>query len=103
MGGQLIYPALSPPLDEVSSDSEFGDLEVEEIPVDLTFGFRSTIASFPRDIRKPCKIMRPQLRSLLYDNNPDAIRYGLEEDPDEQNFRWLHVPSNNACDPFLCA
>ncbi|KUL92410.1 hypothetical protein ZTR_02206 [Talaromyces verruculosus] len=101
-GDQLVSQGPSPgdPLQEVSSESEPKNLEMEDIDIDLTFGFQATIASFPKDTHKNYRIKRPKLRSLLYDHSPETIKYGLEEGPTGKNFRWLHVPSNNVCPPF---
>jgi ankyrin repeat protein len=105
-GDQLVSqgPSLGDPLQEVPSESEPKNLEMEDIAVDLTFGFQSTIASFPKDTHKTYRIKRPQLRSVLYDHSPETIKYGLEEGQSTgKNFRWLHVPSNNVWLPFPCA
>lgn len=101
-GDQLVGqgPSLEDPLQEIASESESRTLEVEDIDIDLTFGFQATIASFPKDTHREYRIKRPQLRSLLYDHSPETIKYGLEDGPTGKNFRWLHVPSNNVCSPF---
>lgn len=97
-GDQLVGqgPSLGDQLQDAPSESEPIKLEMKDSAVDLTFGFQSTIASFPYDTRKKYRIKRPQLRSVLYDHSPEPIQYGLKEaESTSNNFRWLHVPSNN--------
>uniref|UniRef100_A0A093V039 Ankyrin repeat domain-containing protein 50 n=1 Tax=Talaromyces marneffei PM1 TaxID=1077442 RepID=A0A093V039_TALMA len=97
-GDQLVSqgPSSGDPLQEVPPEAGPKNLEMEDIAVDLTFGFQSTIASFPKDTHKQYRIKRPQLRSVLYDHSPETIKYGLEDGQSTgKNFRWLHVPSNN--------
>jgi ankyrin repeat protein len=97
-GDQLVSqgPSLGDPLQAAPPETEPKNLALEDIAVDLTFGFQSTIASFPKDTHKKYRIKRPQLRNVLYDHNPETIKYGLEDGQSAgTNFRWLHIPSNN--------
>lgn len=106
-GDQLVGqgPSLGDQLQDAPSEAEPIKLEMKDGALDLTFGFQSTIASFPYDTRKTYRIKRPQLRSVLYDHSPEPIQYGLKEaESTSKNFRWLHVPSNNVWFPLpLCA
>jgi ankyrin repeat protein len=89
-------PSLEDPLQEAPSESEPKNLKMEDIAIDLTFGFQATIASFPKDTHNKYRIKRPPLQSLLYDHSSETIKFGLEgEQPTRENFRWIHVPSNN--------
>jgi ankyrin repeat protein len=104
-GDQLVSqgPSLKTQLPEAPSKAAPKPVPVADGKVDLGFGFQATIASFSfDDTHENYGIARPTLRSVLYDHSPTAIKTGLQvSKPTGENFRWLHVPSNNVCSTHL--